>query len=233
MNEICYKQCPVGFNLTCENCYYKCKNCFGFGDEFNNNCSECFEGMILLKDDNKSNCYKKCPNYYYFAENGSYICTETSECPKGYHLLNQNEKKCVKNSEKVIDTTYMDGETSDFIGDIKTSNISKDNYKKEIAKKDEEMKNFKKDMLNNKEVLDNAKKGEDYIKKDDDMLFQVTTSDNQKNNTNKSISSIDLKDCEDRLRAKYDDIPKNMPLIIIKIDCYSKDNKIPIIEKVN
>ena len=56
----------------------------------------------------------------------------------------------------------------------------------------------------------------------------MTTSDNQKNNTNKNISTIDLGDCEDILKDVYD-IDKSLPLIIFKIDYFSPDTLIPII----
>ena len=42
----------------------------------------------------------------------------------------------------------------------------------------------------------------------------MTTSDNQKNNSNKNISTIDLGDCEDELKRVYG-INKTLPLIIL------------------
>ena len=56
----------------------------------------------------------------------------------------------------------------------------------------------------------------------------MTTTDNQKNNTNKNISSIDLGDCEKILKDKYK-IDKDLPLIIYKVDYFSPDSLIPII----
>ena len=50
----------------------------------------------------------------------------------------------------------------------------------------------------------------------------MTTSDNQKNNTNKNISTLDLGDCERELKIKYG-IDESLPLIIFKIDYYSTD----------
>ena len=56
----------------------------------------------------------------------------------------------------------------------------------------------------------------------------MTTSENQKNNTNKNMSTIDLGDCEDKLKSVYG-IDPSLPLIIFKIDYFSKDSLIPII----
>ena len=60
------------------------------------------------------------------------------------------------------------------------------------------------------------------------MIFQITTSENQKNNNNSNISTIDLGDCEERLKDIYN-INKSLPLIIFKIDYISPDTLIPII----
>ena len=202
-NNFCYENCPEGsflFDNKCKNCYYKCKNCLGSGNEINNNCSECLLDMVLLNDYNKNNCYQKCDNYYYFDEKGEYFCTEALECPKGYNISTENSTRCVK--------------------------INKTETNKEIKNKDDKISNFKEDIINNEEVLDIVKEGEDYIKKEDDIIFHVTTSESQKNNKNKTISSIDLKDCEKILQDVYN---ISEPLIIIKVDYYPKDINIPII----
>ena len=60
------------------------------------------------------------------------------------------------------------------------------------------------------------------------MIYQLTTSDNQKNNSNKNISTVDLGDCEKILKEKYE-IDPSLPLIIFKIDYFSPDTLIPII----
>ena len=53
----------------------------------------------------------------------------------------------------------------------------------------------------------------------------MTTSDNQKNN---NISTINLGDCEAKLKKVYG-INESLPLIIFKIDYFSPDTLIPII----
>ena len=68
----------------------------------------------------------------------------------------------------------------------------------------------------------------DYIRKINNVTYQITTTDNQRNNKNYTISSIDLEDCEETLRYKYN-INQSFPLIIFKIDYKSPDTLIPII----
>ena len=56
----------------------------------------------------------------------------------------------------------------------------------------------------------------------------MTTTYNQKNNTYKNLSTINLGDCEKKLKDAYK-IDEFLPLIIFKIDYFSPDSLIPII----
>ena len=69
---------------------------------------------------------------------------------------------------------------------------------------------------------------EDIVEEKDGVIYQMTTSDNQKNNSNKNISTINLGDCEKELKRVYN-ISPSLPLLIFKIDYYSPDTLIPII----
>ena len=60
------------------------------------------------------------------------------------------------------------------------------------------------------------------------VLYQITTSENQNNNIYNNISSIKLGKCEDILKTTYK-IDKNETLIILKIDYYKTGLLIPII----
>ena len=68
----------------------------------------------------------------------------------------------------------------------------------------------------------------DFYIKEDDVVFQITTSDNQKNNEYNNVSTINLGECEDVLKEKYH-INKSLPLIILKIDYFMEGLLIPII----
>ena len=80
-------------------------------------------------------------------------------------------------------------------------------------------------MMTYSNITQNKK---DFVQQENDMIFQITTSENQKNNNNSNISTIDLGDYEDRLKDIYH-INKSLPLIIFKIDYNSPDTLIPII----
>ena len=57
----------------------------------------------------------------------------------------------------------------------------------------------------NDEVIENIlDKKIDFVQKGSNITFQITTLDNQKNNQNNNISTINLGDCEDILKERYD-----------------------------
>ena len=63
---------------------------------------------------------------------------------------------------------------------------------------------------------------------DNNILYQITSSDNQKNIKNDNISNILLGKCEEILKRKYD-IKEAQSLLIFKIDYYQPGSTIPII----
>ena len=106
--------------------------------------------------------------------------------------------------------------------DEKEKKISKDNI----------INNIKEDIINNNidyllsNVIDGNK--EDLYIKNEDVLYQITTTYNQNNNIYTNISSIKLGECEKILKSIYG-IDENLSLIIFKIDYYLEGLLIPII----
>ena len=71
--------------------------------------------------------------------------------------------------------------------------------------------------INISKVLGIEKK--DISINDNNILYQITSSDNQKNIKNDNISNILLGKCEDILKRYYD-IKEDQSLLIFKIDYY-------------
>ena len=69
----------------------------------------------------------------------------------------------------------------------------------------------------------------DLFANEKDIIYQITTSENQKNKEYTNISTMILDDCENRLREKYN-ISKNGKLIILKADISTQELLIPIIK---
>ena len=246
----CFNETPIGYYLDIKDnifkkCFENCKICFSEGNETINNCYKCKHNFTFLNESKyENNCYEKCNYFYYFDKFNKYNCSKT--CPEEYKLI-INKNKCIdscKNDDiyryEYNNSCYQDCPNGtitdknnytcyDFMN-IETTNINEINTTVILStnifkdKIDEKIENFR-GIVSNFNISVNK---EDIITKEDNVQYQMTTSDNQKNNSNKNISSIDLGDCEIRLKNIYG-INQSLPLIIFKIDYFSPDSLIPII----
>ena len=250
----CYDNLLDGYYLDISSsiykpCYKTCKKCNELGNSNNHKCTECFTTSTL----NDSNCYEICTNYYYFDSLNEYHCTQKDECPKGYKLIKE-KNKCIDDCEKddeykyeynnlCYQTTFKPKCNNDslFINKITKECLNecnaidffnnkcslRDNNNKDIIIKqirsDIESGLMSQELIN---LVDGDKN--DFIIKENDILYQITSSNNQKNNDYKDISTILFGDCEDILKRIYN-INKNQPLIIFKVDYYKQKSFIPII----
>ena len=71
-------------------------------------------------------------------------------------------------------------------------------------------------------ILSHNYTNENTIIQTENVVFQISTFEDQKNNDNPNISSIDLGKCESILRTRYN-ISENYSLIIVKTDIKSED----------
>ena len=187
----------------------------------------------------KNKCIDKCINdeNYTYEYNG--ICIKS--CPN----LADNNKICI--SEESPETDKNDNidiikKTENIIitEELNYENISKkfssENFFKEPhiinneISKDDIIQNIKNDLIkgNLNKLLTNAtEKKEDLLVIGNDILYQITTTENQKNEYN-NISTLNLGDCEDKLKEIYD-IDKNLSLIILKVDYFKQGLLIPVI----
>ena len=219
-------------------CFNTCKKCNKGSNETNNNCIECKSGFIFLNNSLKvENCYKQCPYYYYFNEFNNYICTEDKSCSGRYNKLIREKNKCIDecSEDDIYKYEYNYICYDHCPNETNNNNFSCIEHQSETAeintgilKQDENIDKYR-DFINDDGLIDdiiNSK--QDFVKSDENITYQITTSENQKNNTNNNISSINLGKCENILKDKYN-INKTLPLIIFKIDYYPPDTLIPIV----
>ena len=105
------------------------------------------------------------------------------------------------------------------------------NINNEDLNNDKIIELIKNDLLNGSlnSLLENVTKlKQDLIVENNDIIFQITTTENQKNKNYSNISNINLGLCEDRLKTIYG-IDKNLSLIILKIDYFMSGLLIPVI----
>ena len=109
---------------------------------------------------------------------------------------------------------------------------SKNMENKNSSKKDEIIKIIKEGLMNGhlNNLLKNLTSGkkQDLITNDQNTIYQITTTENQKKNKYTNISTVNLGDCEKRLKEIYG-IDKNLSLLIFKIDYYQTGLLIPVI----
>ena len=253
----CFNTLSDGYFLDISNniykkCFETCKKCSNKGNRVNHKCEECYPNFSLIE----TNCYEQCNYYYYFDISNEYYCTEKEECPNGYKLISEKNKcidDCHNDNEYIYeynnkcylspikpncsdDSLYINKKTKeclnecngiDFFLNICGLRYNSDNNKDIMIKN---IENEIKNGLMNSFLL-KLKNGEDtnnFLIKEKDISYQITTLENENNNNYQNISSISLGDCEDILKNIYK-IDNSLSLIIFKVDYYKKDSLIPII----
>ena len=178
----------------------------------NGGCIDDCKNSIYSKYEYKGRCYLNCPLGTSPSFYNEYLCEEN--CPKNmkYKLVENNE--CI------------DYSPSFYFFNEKCKVIPNNNNINDIIKMTSQIKNELKTGLMN-ELLNNI--NDDLIVENNNIVYQLTSSYNQKNKEYKNISSIDLLECENILKEQYK-INKNESLIIFKIDYFIEDLNIPIIK---
>ena len=204
----------------------------------------------------KNRCYKPCSIYYYDLE-GIYTCTNEEKCPEKYNLIAE-KKMCIDDCKKddiyiymhagiCLDAPYIpkcndssmfiiketgecieDCEADDFIRNICGLRNNFPQHQDEVitmlssSLESGTLSNSAQEMLSANSI--------DYLIFENSITYHLTTLHNKNilSTSLTNVSSIDLGDCENKLRAKYN-IDSNLDLIILKIDYYVNYSLIPII----
>jgi len=201
----------------------------------NNDCNDrCFKNYIMMDLKNnrcveycnetefryefQKNCYKECPDGsipYNNSLKKEYYCKPICTTKKPYEIKSKQE--CVDKCS---------------LNDIKENNciLNYKENKEEVGKfNDFILKNLENDFTSkdyNTSKLDN---GENEIYEYEKMTITLTTTKNQRENRNINTTAIDLGECENLLKDKYN-ISRNEKLYIKKIDVIQEGMKIPKIE---
>ena len=157
---------------------------------------------------NNTNCYQNCTYYYYFDDLHKHHCTDDYNCPENKSKLIIEKGECVEDDSK-----------DDF-----------SNYELQNEDNDKTIENIISKLNNSileEEEIEEIKNGNDMIlTENNELRISLTVSDNQKN---KNISSINLGECENKLKEFYN-ISKNESLLILKIEVKKENMKIPRID---
>ena len=214
----CYNGEQEGYyldNNLYKKCYDTCKKCNIGGNNENHNCIECKDScpFQIIKDD-YINCYKNCSNYYYFDNEYNFYCTNDLSCP--------NEYKLKENSMECIQYADIDNLINDILNNEKNS--TEKSKEEEIKFYDNILKNIEESFTSKNFDTSNIDNGDDKVLKTEKLTITFTTSDNQKNNINKNMTTIDLGECETLLRNHYN-LTNNETLYMKKIDIVQEGMK--------
>ena len=211
-----------------KNCYQKCKFYYYINEEneymctSNDSCPENFNKLIPERNKCIDDCKKD--DYYIYEFNNS--CLE--KCPNG---TKSNNETNICEKELLINMIF----TTNYIDNINNTNytnlIPSTQYVKVLTDEDEIILDLKESIMNGNldDIIKNITETKrDYVIKKENIIYQITTTENQNFTTNNEISKIDLLECEYILKEKYD-INKTLPLIILKVDYNTSETLIPLV----
>ena len=188
----------IKYNFSCNKNCLTCKYVSFSSD--NQSCLSCPNNHCLMKQE--GNCYDIINNNYYYYKNLSdniiYCVPKNEYCPGDYSFENTITKECKST------ISY-----EEFL----SNNILPSNSPKSI----ETMHDLLYDLLKNSTINPDTK---DTIIKGNNVTFQLTKIENQDYGTMNNISSVNLNECENLLKQKYN---IQGSLIILKIDIKRND----------
>ena len=76
-------------------CHKNCQNCYGKGNDTNNNCRQCKQGFMFLTEPNQENNCFNCSYYYYIEGTNKFFCTDNFICPNMHKKFILEKKKCI------------------------------------------------------------------------------------------------------------------------------------------
>ena len=171
--------------------------------------------LLCYMYDIENNELKKCEGVYkyYFnlTNDGAKYCFKYNyECPDVYHYLNETSNECIDYDEPIIEN-------------------NEEREKEEIKKQDKILEKVENLFVGDNYNTKMLEEGKDDIIETNKMKITLTTTDNQKNNTNNNMSTIELGECEILLRKFYG-ISENEKIFMKKIDVIQEGMQIPKIE---
>ena len=213
-------------------CFKNCQKCYGEGNKTNNNCIECKNGFILLKDPNiENNCFE-CNNLYYIDGANTLHCTEDYNCIPNHKKYVLEKSKCINlcQNDNIYNLEYNGNclkncPNGTFASD---NNICHNNNASITEICEQENQGFIEAVLSRQINFDNLTENNSIVSKEitNGVILSAGTTDTIKKNFNDKVSSIDLGKCEDEIKQFYN-ISLNQSLIIVKSDFKSNYSLIP------
>ena len=144
--------------------------------------------------------------------------TEFQESTETEASTETQESTEIHSTEKPSETAKINEETEKNEDICKVDEILDNKCKRDITEDQvEEIYSYIKQNL-----IGNYSENENIVINSDNVVFQISSSEEQKNSNNPNISNIDLGDCEIELKRK-NNISESKSLVIFKTDIKSED----------
>ena len=241
-NYNCYERCPYYYYFNENNDYLCIDNCSGVYNKLiieKDKCIDKCQNDGIYKYEYNNTCYERCPDdTFYINEEGlcleeKYLETSTNTDSQVNDIstnINTEDINIINNTlkfELIIQSnnisinpyyTYIINEHISNTNLIQTSNeyfdyINIDDIY-DITLNESMFKNIKDNLLKS---YAQTEKGKDLEIKSNNILITMTNTLNQKNNLEKNKTTINLGDCENKLKIFYN-ISESSSLIILKMD---------------
>ena len=219
----CYDKCEFNFYYDENNKKYYCTpddNCVNYFDKIISEKNQCIDDCkkdSVFPFEFQKKCYNICPINISQISNDKNHCE--IKCPKDlpYELI--ETQTCVK--ECTI---------SQLNNKLCKINFKNDNKSETNDAQEKMVENIRNEITNGIDIS-GIDKGNDIMIQEKDITITITKNTNQKKqiNSKTNISSIDLGECEKKLKDEYN-IPKNGSLYILKMDVKQDGYKIPKIQ---
>ena len=162
-------------------------------------------------------CYDKCPNGTHSDKNDTFSCkVNVFKCIEEYPFLIIDDNKCSDNCN-----------SKNFFDNI--CKINNFNFNSESIMIENIISSIQEGFLDELLITIINEEKEDIIKKEGNILYQITSSYNQNNKNYIDISTVKLGMCENILKEAYS-ITQNETLIIFKTEITIDGLQIPLIE---
>ena len=220
------------------NCYPKCDNYYYFDKVKNYICTnndECPNDYKYLIED-KNQCVSECKLYPNFPIEYQKYCYNS--CPVKKFKISEEKKyyketKCPKDLPYEIIKDHICVKNCNLVQineHLCKLNYESDNKNEQNEAQEKMVENIKEEITNGLDTS-GINKGDDIIIQEKDVTVTITNTDNQKNkmNTKTNTTTIDLGDCEVKLKHHYN-IPEKESLYILKMDVKQDGYKIPKIQ---
>ena len=203
----CYQNCPFYYYFDNENNYF-CTDNLECPKDYNKlilekkKCIDSCDKDGFYNYEFRKQCFNECPPNTNISLNKDYYCEVI--CPKEYPLEMVETQECVKNC------SIIDRKSGLCIINYK----DEDEDEKEAANKIQQ--NIQNDMTNGNFNTSSIANGTDFTFNEGKTSFTVSTTQNQKMNEKTNETTIDLGECEEKLKIHYN-IPKDDILFIYLI----------------